>query len=60
VWRTGTAEPTTWTVTTTNSQAELQAAGGIGVKSYLSSSATNAPIVSRFDNLAAYLASTLP
>ncbi|AMM21989.1 hypothetical protein AX769_19865 [Frondihabitans sp. PAMC 28766] len=43
VWVTGTTEPTTWQVTTTDSTPALQAAGGVGVLGYLSGSATNAP-----------------
>lgn len=49
VWRTGDAEPTAWTVTTTDTTAALQSAGSVGVYSYLSSSATNGPIVAKFD-----------
>jgi PKD repeat protein len=51
VWRAGTEEPTTWTASVTDSTAALQAAGGIGIRTYLSSSATNAPVVASFDNL---------
>lgn len=51
VWRAGTAEPAAWTASVTDSTAALQAAGGIGLRSYLSSSATNAPVVAAFDNL---------
>ncbi|MCU1527461.1 MAG: hypothetical protein JWP75_1224 [Frondihabitans sp.] len=43
IWVTGTTEPTTWQVTTTDSYAGLQQAGGVGVLGYLSGSATNAP-----------------
>ena len=50
-WRTGTAEPGTWAVTATDSTAGLQGAGSVGLLSYLSSSATNAPVLARFDNL---------
>lgn len=51
VWRTGTAEPATWTASVTDTTAALQAPGAIGLRSYLSSSATNAPVVASFDNL---------
>jgi hypothetical protein len=44
VWRGGATEPTAWMTTTTDSTASLQAAGGVGFYSYLSASATNAPI----------------
>ena len=42
LWRTGTAEPASWQVSATDSAAALQANGGIGVSSYLSSGATPA------------------
>jgi trimeric autotransporter adhesin len=51
LWLTGTPEPTTWTATATDSDASLQASGSIGVNTYLSGSATNAPIVATIDNL---------
>ena len=38
----------------------LQGAGSIGLFPYLNSSATNAPIQARYDNLRAALASTVP
>ncbi|WP_233189025.1 LamG domain-containing protein [Subtercola sp. Z020] len=43
VWPSGTAEPTAWTVSATDSFAGLQAPGAIGLLSYVSGSATNAP-----------------
>lgn len=43
VWRDGTTEPTTWT-TATDSTAGLQSPGAVGIYSYLSGSANNAPI----------------
>ncbi|MBO3086541.1 LamG domain-containing protein [Cellulomonas fengjieae] len=51
VWLDGTAEPTTWQVTSTDSTAELQDAGAIGIDTSLSGSATNAPVVISLDNL---------
>ena len=53
VWRTGTAEPAGWQVTTTDSTAGLGAPGGVGVLGYLSSSATNAPITVAVDRFRA-------
>ena len=44
VWRSGTAEPAVWQMTTTDATASLQAPGAMGVYAYLSGSATNAPI----------------
>jgi rhamnogalacturonyl hydrolase YesR len=53
VWRTGSAEPPTWQVSTTDTTAALQRPGGIGLWSYLSSGATNSPVTATFDNLLA-------
>ena len=51
VWKVGSTEPATWQVSKTDSTAGLQAAGGIGLVTYLSGSATNAPLAMSFDNL---------
>ena len=51
VWKVGTTEPTAWTLTTTDSTASLQSGGGIGLVTYLSGSATNAPVIASFDDL---------
>ena len=51
VWRASSAEPAQWQLTTTDSTAELQRAGSIGLQAYLSGSATNAPVVASIDNL---------
>ncbi len=51
VWKSGAAEPATWNQTTTDSTAGLQAAGSPGLVTYLSGSASNAPIVLAVDNL---------
>ena len=53
VWKVGAAEPAAWLVSTTDSTAALQAAGGVGMWVYLSSAATNAPVVATFDDLVA-------
>jgi hypothetical protein len=50
VWTVGSAEPAAWQLTATDSTAALQAAGSIGLESYLSSSSTNAPVTVSFDN----------
>lgn len=52
-WITGSAEPTQWLQTATDTTAALQAPGGLGIFTYLSSSATNAPIVLVVDDLVA-------
>ena len=44
-WANGTAEPAAWLITGTDTSAALQAAGSVGLRTYVSSSATNTPIV---------------
>ena len=51
VWVVSVTEPSAWTVTATDATASMQSPGGVGVMSYLSGSATNAPIVTRMDDL---------
>jgi PKD repeat protein len=51
VWKVGSAEPASWQLTGTDTTAGLQAAGSIGIHSYLSGSTTNAPITGSFDDL---------
>ena len=51
VWKVGTAEPSGWQRTVTDSTAGLQAAGGVGLRTYLSSTSTNAPVTVSFDDL---------
>ncbi len=51
LWPADTAEPSGWLVQTTDNTPALQAAGAIGVYAYLSSSASNGPITSSFDDL---------
>jgi PKD repeat protein len=51
VWAMGQPEPTTWQFTATDSTAALQTAGGVGLRTYLGSNATNAPLVVGFDDL---------
>ncbi|RFA14645.1 cell surface protein [Subtercola boreus] len=43
VWPAGTTEPTAWTVQATDGYAGLQGPGAIGLLSYVSGTATNAP-----------------
>ena len=50
-WKDGGAEPASWLVSTTDSTASLQAAGSVGIGSYLSSSATNGPVAVTVDDL---------
>ena len=51
VWKVGAAEPSAWTASVTDSTASLQGPGAVGLGAYLSSSATNAPVVASFDDL---------
>ncbi|SDQ68173.1 PKD domain-containing protein [Quadrisphaera sp. DSM 44207] len=51
-WVEGTPEPADWQLTATDSTAALQAAGGVGLSTYLSASAT-APLTVAWDDLAA-------
>jgi PKD repeat protein len=51
VWKVGTPEPANWQLTTTDTTAALQSGGGVGFVTYLSSSATNAPVLGLFDDL---------
>lgn len=52
-WIVGTVEPSTWTLSTTDSTAALQSGGGVGVESYVSGLATNAPVSVMFDDFLA-------
>lgn len=54
IWRDGTTEPTDWRLTAADSTPSLQAAGSIGLLTYLWSTATNAPVAVRFDDLAVF------
>lgn len=51
VWKAGTTEPSAWQRTATDSTAGLQTAGGVGLRAYLSSTSTNAPVIASFDDL---------
>lgn len=44
VWPASSAEPTAWTTTATDSQAELQAPGQVGISTYVTGSVTNGPV----------------
>jgi hypothetical protein len=50
VLKVGEAEPASWTLTTTDSTAALQAAGSVGMYLNVSSSATAAPVVVSADD----------
>jgi hypothetical protein len=53
VWKVGSTEPSGWGASVTDSAASLQAAGGIGVGTYLTGSSTNAPVIASFTELSA-------
>ena len=51
VWRVGSPEPANWLLTAGDATASLQTSGSVGLMSYLWSSAGNAPVRARFDDL---------
>jgi hypothetical protein len=53
VWRVGVGEPSRWQVIASDSTVALQGAGSVGIRSYLSSSATSTPVVTNVDDLSA-------
>jgi PKD repeat protein len=53
VWKSGDAEPSTWSVTGTDSTAALQGGGGVSIRAYLSGTATSAPVTMSVDHLIA-------
>ncbi|WP_374311562.1 metallophosphoesterase, partial [Microbacterium sp.] len=59
-WLDGAAEPTSWTATATDSTAALQQPGGLRFTSYLSSSATNGPVIVSVDDLSVTRLGTAP
>lgn len=53
VWTVGTSEPSGWTLTSTDSTSGLQVPGGLSLATYLSGTATAAPVTVRVDDLTA-------
>jgi len=53
VWRVGTTQPGAWQLTASDQTTALQGPGSVGVRSYLSSTATAAPVVTDVDDLSA-------
>jgi len=51
LWVDAQPQPNDWTVTITDATPSLQNPGAVGFFSYLSGSATNAPVTARLDNL---------
>ncbi|MDQ1513414.1 MAG: hypothetical protein QOC59_1256, partial [Microbacteriaceae bacterium] len=52
-WLDGAAQPSSWQATATDTTAALQAAGSVGLRSYVSAAVTNGPLVVRFDDFTA-------
>ncbi|MDN4598305.1 PKD domain-containing protein [Leifsonia virtsii] len=57
VWSAAQAQPASWQVSATDSTAGLQAAGSVGLRAYLSATATATPVTVSFDN---YLVTAVP
>jgi hypothetical protein len=49
-WPAGSAEPTAWTLTTSDATASLQTAGNVGLRAYTAATTTNAPILITLDD----------
>jgi len=50
IWPTGQPEPALWQLTATDTTPALQTPGAVGLRTYLSASATNGPAALTFDN----------
>lgn len=57
VWKADGAEPSSWQAAATDSTVSLQGAGAVGILTYISSGAANAPIVLGFDD---FMVESLP
>ncbi|MEO8931334.1 MAG: PKD domain-containing protein [Lacisediminihabitans sp.] len=51
VWASGQTEPSAWQASATDNTAALQTVGSIGLRSYLSATATTVPLTTRFSGL---------
>jgi PKD repeat protein len=60
VWPVGTNEPSGWTVSGTDARAAMQAPGGVGFVTYLSSTATTTPVTLAMSRVRVVKASTMP
>jgi chitodextrinase len=56
LWSTGQAEPAAWQASVADAVAALQTSGTVGLRTYLSASATTTPVTYKFDNYAVNLA----
>ena len=52
-WANGALEPTAWNYTATNSEAVLQSAGAVGLRTNIGTPTTNAPVTFSFDGFRA-------
>jgi PKD repeat protein len=50
IWNAANAEPTAWQTTTTDTTAALQSAGSVGLRTYMGSGLTNAPVLVTWDD----------
>jgi len=57
VWASTQPEPASWQATASDSASGLQSAGSVGLRAYLSASATTTPVTVSFDN---YLVTAVP
>ncbi len=57
-WIDGQAEPNTWQQSVTDGEANLQTSGAVGLRAYLPSTSTNAPVRFTFDDLSVALPSS--
>lgn len=53
VWKVGSPEPAAWQLTATSSTSGLQAAGAVGLTTYLSSGSSPSSVVVSYDNIVA-------
>jgi hypothetical protein len=58
VWKDGTAEPATWQASGSDASAPMQAAGSVGLMYYVSSNATNTPVLGNVDGFRVYDSTT--
>lgn len=56
IWKVGQPEPAAWLVTGSDATPGYQAPGSVGLMTYLSSNATNAPVAANFDALSVTVA----
>lgn len=59
-WRSGLAEPSSWQVTATDAEAALQSPGAVGLVTWMSAVATNAPVTWTVDNFSARKGTAVP